>query len=270
MRNEQILEKICRGAFAVLICVTATGCETKSSPGMPASDSARVTDSTARDQAAKDGHDGGKTVMTGSSEKDAGAAPVETSKLVLSWSFEVVDGKLSIHYEIANHEAQDVYVLNRPSTSQGGLDSEKIYRFERDGALRLLVGVAPLPRRKSAFYRNVPFATRIAPNGRLKDSITVNVPVSEYSPYFSSGGPDEVKQVDRVQLLVDYFLADSGIPVKALPDMPGLFKASGASRRFVKMLVSKKHSPSPIEVKRRTDDFDRIDLPGEAPEPFFR
>jgi hypothetical protein len=265
-----MLTRVVVGAFAVLICVTSIGCETRSSPGVPASDSARVTDTTARDQAAKDGHDGGKTVMTGPSEKDAGVAPAETSKLVLSWSLEVVGGKLSIHYEIVNHEAQDAYVLNRPSTSQGGLDSEKVYRFERDGTLRLLLGVAPLPRRKSVLYRNVPFATRIAPNGTLKDTVALNMPVSEYSPYFAMGGSDEIKHVDRVVLLVDYFLAEAGIPVKAVPDMPGLFKATGASRRFVKMLLSEKRSPSPIEVKRRTDEFDRIDLPGEAPEPFFR
>jgi hypothetical protein len=253
-----------------MVCFIVTGCATKSSPAPPPSESARVIDSIARDQAAKDGRDGGKTVMTGSSEKDAGAATAEPSKLVLSWSFEVAGGKLTIHYEIANHEAQDVYVLNRPSTSQGGLDPEKIYRFERDGGLRLLLGVAPLPRRKTVLFSNTPLATRIATNGTLKDTVAIDVPVAEYSPYFSKDGAHEIKQVDRVLLLVDYFLADSGIPVKAVPDLPGLFKASGASRRFVKMLVSEKRSPSPIEVKRRTDELDRIDLPGEAPEPFFR
>ena len=62
----------------------------------------------------------------------------------------------------------------------------------------------------------------------------------------------------------------SDIKVTAVPDIPGAFKVPGKAVGIMKMLISEKRSPNPIEVKRRTDEFDRIDLPGEPPEPFFR
>src|SRR4051812_48036030 len=104
-------------------------------------------------------------------------------------SFQITPGKgLAIQARIENAGAADILVLDRlwklDKESQRVLDPELAYRFERDGSLRVLLGPAPLPRRKTITYRNVPMATRVPANSALDREIVLAPPIREYSVYF--------------------------------------------------------------------------------------
>jgi hypothetical protein len=180
---------------------------------------------------------------------------------------------LSIRARLENAGAADILVLDRLWVLEGGqkaIDPEHVYRFERDGSLRLLLGAAPLPRMKSALYRNVPMGTRVPAKAALDREILVPAPLQEYSVYFPVTDPArvETKTVSTVHLVVEYLVVTPELVTRASAmdaaaveiDNP-VFALAGAVRLVQTGTVG------PLEVARRTDEFDRMLLPGEKPEP---
>jgi hypothetical protein len=200
--------------------------------------------------------------------------------VTLKASFGVTPGKgLSIQSRIENAGAVDILVLDRLwklEDNRKALDDEHTYRFERDGSLRVLLGPAPLPRMKSALYRNVPMATRVPAGGSIDHEIVLAPPIKEHSPYFPEVDPAAYAPtpVGAVHLVVDY------LPIEHVEGRPDLVIRPSAvdptaleidnpvlALAAAKRLVESAPLPTLLEVLRRTDELDRLDLPGEAPEP---
>lgn len=195
--------------------------------------------------------------------------------VTLKASFQLTPARgLSIRARIENAGATDILVLDRlwklDASSKKALDAEHVYRFERDGSLRLLLGAAPLPRLKSVLYRNVPMATRVPARSALDRDITIMAPLTEYSVYFPGTDPThrETKSDTTVHLIVDYLVADAKLVTHPSPldataveiENPVLAMAGA-----VRLLQSGQMTT--FEVLRRTDEFDRVALPGEPQEP---
>jgi hypothetical protein len=193
----------------------------------------------------------------------------KSSDLSLTWSFQPVAGKgRSLHYRLENLAKADVYVFDRlwrlDKASKYTIDPEPIYRFVRDGSLRLFFG-AP-PSRRPSTYRNVPHATRLLPGGTHERTILLTEPITEYNSYFP---PPEAKdlqsvRVTRVVLILEYVVATPGLDVSPAPEDPGAFNL----RNSGPILKLTSEAPTAgFDVLRRTDRFDRIALPGEPQEP---
>ena len=189
--------------------------------------------------------------------------------VALSWSGVQGPNGLSIHYSIKSQSKADIWVLDRLwklSSNRPVPDEEAIYRFERGGALRLLLGAAPLPRRHTVTFRVMPHARRLAAGATLEGDVTIAMPVTEYSVYFDGTPPTfESKHVDRVYLLVQYVLAGPDIEAENAEESPGALKLPSIALAHAKVIVSEQSLS--LDVRRRTDQFDRVTLPGEPPEP---
>jgi hypothetical protein len=195
--------------------------------------------------------------------------------VTLKASFQITPQKgLAIRARIENAGTADILVLDRlwklDKASKPMLDPALAYLFERDGSLRVLLGAAPLPRLKHALYRNVPMATRVPAGKALEREITLAPPLKEYSVYFPEVDPPshETKIDTLAYLVVEYLVATPDLVVTPSPLDPTALQienpvlALTAAARLI-------HSDTiePVEVVRRTDEFDRLTLPGEAPEP---
>ncbi len=195
--------------------------------------------------------------------------------VTLKASFQVTPQKgLLIRARIENADAADILVLDRlwkqDKANHPQLDPELAYRFERDGSLRVLLGAAPLPRLKHALYRNVPWATRVPAGKALEREVTLAPPLKEYSIYFPEESPQsyEPKTVALVYLLVDYLVVTPDLVITPSPVDATALRIEEpvlALTRAVRLIHS--DAVEPVEVLRRTDEFDRLELPGEDPEP---
>jgi hypothetical protein len=193
----------------------------------------------------------------------------------LGWTYELLpDRGLVVRAQIKNAGADAVYLLDRlwrlDRSSKRVLDPEAIYRFERGGSLRLLLGAAPLPSRKNVLYRNVPLVTLVEPGATWEREITLALPVKEHSCYFPEESPERAQlvRVDQVILIVQTLVVDADMKAQPSTVDPTAMEIQGviAALTRAKLLISSAPAAG-IEVLRRTDEFDRFDLPGEPPEP---
>jgi hypothetical protein len=208
----------------------------------------------------------------------AEAAPMQpdsstNSPAKLDCSFDVASGQyLRVKVKLINQGAVDLFVLNHlwklNSQSSDVDDPEHVYRFVRNSELRLLWGIAPLPRLKSTLYRNTPYATAVRPRSSLEWDYSTKIPVSEYNVYFagSHGGPFQASMVERVVVIVEVIEAKSGVLTKPSGLGSSVEVTDSDAVESRKSIVC---ASGAIELAtlRRTDQFSRLDMPNEAPEP---
>jgi hypothetical protein len=208
-----------------------------------------------------------------SRSKPTSSASADNSNVTLRCSFNVEAGKtLKVQARIENVGPAGVYVFNRlwdmDSSSRPAEDAQKMYRFIRDSELRLLLGPAPLPRLMTAAYKNIPYATLINSQGALDVEQSFPLPVEEYSVYFpptaaSHPAPVKITRVALVAVWVDARIAPetSPAPFDAAAvkiEVPGVLDHAQTA-------ICRSSSIS-FEGLRRTDEFDRLNMPGEASE----
>jgi hypothetical protein len=195
------------------------------------------------------------------------------SDAVLKATFAVeVMRAVKVEARLENHGTGEIFVFDRlwtlDSSSRQAPDREGAYRFVRDGTLRLLLGPCPLPRRWQVTYRNVPHASLVPPGGSLALAISSAGPVGEHGAYFPEppGSATTKVHVERVELVVQYAEAPRDLAAAPSGLFPGAFVLPAAALDGLRSAVA----PSPrveLDVLRRADDFDRLTLPGEKPEP---
>jgi hypothetical protein len=197
-----------------------------------------------------------------------------SASVTLNGSFEIVSReKLKVHASITNSGKTDIYVFDQlwdqDRSGKAFPDPEGIYRFERNSELRLLLGPAPLPRLKTVTFKNVPFATPVKAGTSLELNREVALPVKEYSAYFLDYSPNQSKtvQVKRLVLIVKFVEAQQRLATSPCPFNPAAVKLETPGVLDSVQTLTWRTEQVDLEVLRRTDAFDRLTLPGEAPEP---
>jgi len=194
--------------------------------------------------------------------------------VVLQADFKVTGMRdLEIKMTMANHGSESAYVFDRlwtlESASRPVADAEPSYRFIRDGRLQLVLGPCPLPRLRNVTFRNIPHVTVLAAGSELKRTLALSGPIKEYSFYFpepSDSGYDQV-HVTTVQVVVQYVVARYPLAIEPSRVIPSAMEVvtPGALDGLRTVIVT---SPKvELDALRRNDEFDRLTLPGEQPEP---
>lgn len=188
------------------------------------------------------------------------------------------DKTWKIDVQIENGGTSTVFLYDRLWDLSNGKhvpDPQPSYRSERGGTLRLLLGAAPLPRKYTTTYRNVPHTTMLEPGQSKQHSILLVSPVDEHSPYFV---PPQRDAEGKLKNVVEKTVNAVEIGVQVLPDRPDLkrrkavddkavdFEQPVALLQYTKFLRAKVAVEGLI-VNRRTDYFERIVWSGENPEP---
>lgn len=180
---------------------------------------------------------------------------------------------LDVRARLENRGQWPILVLDRLWTLEGAKtpvrDPERCYRFVRGGLLRLLVGVCPLPRLKMATLKNLPHATRIAEGKGLDLAFTFEGPIGEYSFYFPavSTSTTEKVHVGSVELLVQWIAERPGVETRPAMEEPAALDIATAGALDRPETARALSGKVELDVLRRTDEFDRLTLPGEKPEP---
>jgi hypothetical protein len=187
--------------------------------------------------------------------------------VTLQVSFDLFPQELKLRMRIGNQGEVAIYIFNRlwdlDRSNKLVPDPEKIYRFVRDDNLRLLFGIAPLPRLKTPFYRNVPYVTRVQPRDSFEAEVAIPIPVKEHNVYFSEqkNSSYQAGKVSNVELLVHYIEALPNVETRPIPfDGTALQIVTPAAWDTVKTLRSG-FLPVSVQVLRRTDEFERLMLP---------
>jgi hypothetical protein len=190
------------------------------------------------------------------------ASPSKTAPS-LHATFTLGTGGLVVHLELSNVSDTPLLVFdklwNLDSASKLVPDDQAIYRFVDEGALRLLLGVAPPPVNKTVAYRNVPYVTRVAAHATLEYDLTIAAPVREHNPYFPAPN-DQVfaaTVVTAVELFVQYLPETPDIKVIASPVLPGAFSLATPGVWDGAPLLRSGSTPLSVPALRRTDTFAR-------------
>jgi hypothetical protein len=173
------------------------------------------------------------------------------------------DGGLDLRYAVENLWTSDVFLLNGLWTlnaaSEFVPDLERVYRFVANDTLTLLFGLAPLPRTRVPFYRNVPCLTRVPAGKSLKFDVAVPGPIAEYNPYFVETPKTTFESVDvpSVVLKLQSLRQRDDLETRPSPFLPGFLElVTPEALAHVETEVSKP-LPMPLTVKKRTDEFER-------------
>jgi hypothetical protein len=147
-------------------------------------------------------------------------------------------------------------------------DPGRIYRFVQGGTLRLLFGACPLPRAMTPLYRNIPHVKLVKPDASLTVETALPMPVEEHNVYFPPQPNSRFEQVEvsQTELFVQYLEARQELMTRAsLVDPASLEILTPTAHESARTLRS---APIPLtlSVRRRTDAFERLRLPGEPPE----
>jgi hypothetical protein len=213
----------------------------------------------------------GVTQPHSSSARSQGDPPA--SPIALSCNFTAQLSALEFAGSVRNGSGHDIYLVNRLWTLDASgkviTDPEKFYRFVRGEELRILFGAAPLPRMHSVTYRNLPYATLVKAGAEFEFHESTPLPATEYSVYFAPPGERDTAlvPVSRIVLVMQY--AEAGRDVRAHPltdDASAWRFESAAALDHVRTLQCS-GAAEKMQARRRSDQFDRLTLPGEPPEP---
>ncbi len=193
----------------------------------------------------------------------------------LDWTFGATSGPapaMRLDYAITAHE--DLYVADRlwDYTRQGArvADPHGVYRFVRDGSLRLLFGQAPRPSNVSLRVVYAPLYSRVRAGETRRGEALLPAPVDEYSSLARDlGSPSVIEHVARATLILEYRLRrtmreDPRPPIEERAEDVG-YIVHDPSRAI------STSQTAPFAVRRRTSYVARVALPGEpgpGPYPF--
>ena len=174
---------------------------------------------------------------------------------------------LRLTYQVSNAGRRHVYVYDRLWTldkkCQIVVDPKEAYRYLVDGIYRIHLGSAPLPRSKTTFLRNAPYATYVPPGGKVSRTFEMNPPWHEYNFYFEVPGQLSERKVDAkgVEVVIDFLESDQPVATEPAAIGPECVKVLdlGLADRVVRWRSSQ--APILLDVIQRFDEFERLEIP---------
>jgi hypothetical protein len=155
--------------------------------------------------------------VLGESPPDKVAGPAVQLKAALGANSLKIDVTL-------RNGSQSILVYDRMIRYRNGTaerDPEQVLRFVHGSTLRLLLGAAPEPDRPVSFGF-IPHATKLAPHAKLRRSLTVPLPASEYSAWLPDAPKLSEVPIDEIVLFVEY-VTTHGVRVAPSRLFPGAF-----------------------------------------------
>lgn len=190
-----------------------------------------------------------------------------SSAYELTWSLTAAEGpekRLLLAYSVHAHE--ELYLGDRLwDYAKGGAripDPFGVYRFVREGSLRLVFAQAPWPPNISPRTVYQPLYSRVKAGETHRREISIEVPVDEYSSLARDlSEPTVVEEVSRVVLVLAYRARSS---MSADPQPPPKESAEEAGYIVTDpKLITSAVEIDRLKVKRRTGYMARFALPGE-------
>jgi hypothetical protein len=196
------------------------------------------------------------------------SAKERTAAFELTWSLTPKDHAVELEYAVQAFE--ELYVADRlwdyDKANRRVPDPYGVYRFVRDGSLRLVFAQAPLPPRALPRVIYQPLYSRIRAQETHRRTILIALPVDEYSALARDvDAPAVLEEVSRAVLVLAYRLRSS---MDKDPTPPPFESAEQAGYIvYDPQLCISQMKVDKLPVKRRTGDIPRFLLPGELPEP---
>lgn len=183
----------------------------------------------------------------------------------LAWSLRAEGRLLRLEYAIEAFE--ELYVWDRlwdhDRARRRVPDPFGVYRFVRDGSLRLVFAQAPHPPDVLPEEIYEPLCSRILAGETHRSTVPIALPVDEYSSLARDvGSPTVVEEVSRVLLVLGYRPRSTMARDPAPPPYETAERA-GHVVHDPELVVSSMDFEG-LPVKRRTGDIARFALPGEA------
>jgi hypothetical protein len=190
----------------------------------------------------------------------------------LTWSLSITDGAngervLKLEYQVEAFE--ELYIADRlwdfGDANERVPDPFGVYRFVRNGSLRLVFAQAPYPPNVMPRITYQPLYSRIRAGKTRQRSVLIRMPVDEYSSLARDiSSPTVIEEVSRVFFVLSYRLRSTMAEDPAPPPFETAEDAGyivhGPEQIISALEVDK------LPVKRRTGYIARFALPGE-PKP---
>lgn len=179
--------------------------------------------------------------------------------------FEIVGNKLKVSYKLENKTEGDIYVFNNlfkwDRFGNQMRDANLVYVFHTDdNFIHLSKRVLPVPSDRDVPIREVPFATKVNAKGILEKSILVDLPVTEYNPYYLEKKNSKYKEIvcEGAFLSIGFVCSYDGLEAIPLPDAPEVFRIHGQYLFQKTELVVSEKQYIRLELRKRTDKFERF------------
>jgi hypothetical protein len=198
----------------------------------------------------------------------------KSSTYELTWSLSIAepagggsDRALKLEYAVKAFE--ELYIADRlwdyDAEHRRIPDPFGVYRFVRDGSLRLVFAQAPHPPNVQLGRLFQPLYSRIRAGETRHNAVLIKLPVDEYSALERDiNAPTALEEVSRVLFVLGYRLRstmdkDPWTPAGETPETAGYVVYAPS------LILSEIHVDA-LPVKRRTGYMARFPLPGE-PKP---
>lgn len=206
------------------------------------------------------------------------SATERSSAYELTWTLTTMsptdsanDDALKLDYAITASE--ELYISDRlwdDDAAQHRIpDPFGVYRFVHDGSLRLVFAQAPYPPNVKLGKTYPPLYSRILAGETRRQSVTIELPVDEYSSLGRNiSAPTVLEDVTKVVFVLGYQLRST---LDRAPTPPPRETADAAGYIvYEPELIISELRVDRLQVKRRTGYIARFPLPGEpgpAPMP---
>lgn len=191
----------------------------------------------------------------------------------LTWSLRTPDdrpvaeaGALTLAWALEAHE--ELYVTDRlwdyGAPGQRVPDPYGVYRFVRDGSLRLVFSNPPKPPHVMIRVVYQPFSSRVRAGETLRREVEIALPVAEDSALARNvEAPTALEAVRRVFLVLGY-RRRATLDADPIPPPHESAEGTGYIVHAPEHILSGM-DVDPIPVRRREGYIARFTLPGEAP-----
>ncbi len=115
-------------------------------------------------------------------------ASASTGTVSLQVEYQAKGDQLEVRYAVSNGEQKDIYLFNRlvrtSADGSGKVDPNLVYTtFESGSVACIAKSLQELPAGLQVTQIEIPYLTRLAPGKQFKETIRIDLPLTEHHPY---------------------------------------------------------------------------------------
>lgn len=179
----------------------------------------------------------------------------------LSAKVSKIENRLVIDYTLQNEEDKTIYVwdvMTSTSAEQQVVDPGLAYVFwEEPKSVRVVRGILDEPPDIHPVVRELPFVRKVSGHVSVRGQISLEVPVHEYSPFYSPDTESKPVQCDSLHLMVGWIEHQQGMVFSERQIGDQRVLALRGSWPRPPQHIAEKVLPIPTVLLVRQDNFDR-------------